>query len=84
MPEINLESLGLDNMTAGELELKRRDLVTELRTKWGDNLDEAPIEMLHQLAQVTSTLRRRNAGPPKTPKVKKGAKKTVDDLLSQL
>lgn len=66
--------------TPSELEQRRRDIVASLTTKYkGYDDPEVPIELLSELALITSTLRRKNAGPPKAPS-KARNRPTVDDL----
>lgn len=70
------------DLTPGELEQRRRDIVLSLTTKYkGYDDPDVPVEVLHELAFITQTLRRKNAGPPKvkrSPSTK--SKPTVDDL----
>jgi hypothetical protein len=77
--------LDTTELTPSELEQRRRDIVTSLTTQYkGYDDPEIPLELLHELAMITSTLRRKNAGPPKQkrpalPK-SKGRVGTIDDL----
>jgi hypothetical protein len=78
--------LDTTELTPSELEQRRRDIVLSLTTQYkGYDDPEIPLELLHELAMITSTLRRKNAGPPKakrSPSVpkSKGRVGTVDDL----
>jgi hypothetical protein len=66
--------------TPSELEQRRRDIVLSLTTKYkGYDDPDVPIELLSELALITSTLRRKNAGPPKAP-ARPRNRPTVDDL----
>lgn len=69
--------------TPSELEQRRRDIIVSLTTVYkGYDDPDVPIELLHELAFITQTLRRKNAGPPKAKRApaKSGPKPTVDDL----
>lgn len=69
----------LDGLSPSDLEARRRSIIQKAAGDY-NNLDD---DDLARLAYVTSTLRKRASGPPKTPKVA-GAKKpkaTLDDLL---
>ena len=65
-------------MTPLDLENRRREIVTAANGKY----DDLTTEMLQELAYITSSLRRRNSGPPKEAKTS-GAKPkaTLDSLL---
>lgn len=84
MPEANLTNLNLDGLTPAELEARRREIVSDLQTKYkGYNDPEVPVSLLHELVAITSTLRRRNAGPPKARRpATRNSKTTIDDLLN--
>jgi hypothetical protein len=71
-----------DSKTPAELESHRRKLVDEIRTYPG-GAEEAPISLLRELAYLTATLRRRNAGPPARAKTTEARtkKKTGEQLL---
>jgi len=91
MPEITTETFSLENKSPGELEQRRRDIVLELQTKYTSYDDpNIPITLLHELSVITSTLRRKTAGPPKEAKAKTSTRKTsvpkssIGDLMSQL
>ena len=85
MPAASLSDLGLSDKTPSELEAFRLSLVDTLRTEYkGYDDPEVPMDLLKKLAVVTSTLRRKNAGPPKTAKTSKTPKEkaqTEDFLL---
>lgn len=71
------------DLTPSELEQRRRDIVLSLTTKYkGYDDPEVPVEVLHELAFITQTLRRKNAGPPKVKRAPASAKSkpTIDDL----
>ena len=87
MAEATLEALNLSGKTPQELEQRRRDIVKDLQTNykgWDD--PDVPVSLLHELAALTSTLRRRTSGPPAKPKPRKGNKgvSTTDDLMIDL
>lgn len=84
MPEANNETLSLDTKTPPELEARRREIISEMQTKYkGYDDPDVPMTLLAELAVVTSQLRRKNAGPPKATKAPKGPTKkaTIDDLM---
>lgn len=87
MAEIGL-TLDLDSMSPIELENRRRELVSELATKYkGYDDPEIPTSALHELAAITGAVRRRTAGPPKAAKKSSSAKTpkaSAVDLLSDL
>lgn len=85
MPEANVAMLNLDDKTPAELESRRREIITTMSQKYKGYSDpDIPMEMLQELAVVTSYLRRKNAGPPKAPKKERSPKiaATVDDLMA--
>ena len=69
----------VDSMTPQDLEARRREIVTAAAGVY-ENLSN---EQLQELAYITSSLRRRTAGPPKTARATGVAKvkPTIDDLL---
>lgn len=83
MPHATLEALDLANKTQAELEDIRRQIISEMQTKYrGYDDPDVPEELLNKLAVVTISLRRKNAGPPKAPKKANGKEKvTIDDLM---
>jgi hypothetical protein len=73
-------SAALATQTPAELEQRRREIVTAFTTKYrGYDDPDIPLELLHELAFITQTLRRKNAGPPKAKKTA-AAKPTIEDL----
>ena len=79
-------SLDLEGKSPSELEQRRREIVLTLQRDYrGYDDPDIPTEMLHELVVITSTLRRKNAGPPRakpsTGAAKTKPKATVDDLL---
>lgn len=72
--------------TPSELEQRRRDIILLFTTKYkGYDDPEVPLDLLRELALITSTLRRKNAGPPKAKRSAAGAggvgrKPTLDDI----
>lgn len=90
MPEANLSTFSLEDKTPQELEAQRREIVLSLTTKYkGYDDPDVPRETLALLAVITSTLRRKNAGPPKKVKAPAGekapkGKKSLDDVLGML
>jgi hypothetical protein len=69
--------------TPSELEQRRRDIVQSLTKDFkGFDDPEVPLELLRELALITSTLRRNHSGPPKTKKPSTARPKvTIDDLM---
>jgi hypothetical protein len=66
-------------MSPSELEQRRRDIVQSLTTTYkGYDDPEVPLELLSELALITSTLRRKNAGPPRVSRPRQ--RPTIDDL----
>lgn len=67
-----------------ELELRRREIVLSLTTKYSGYDDpDVPLDLLRELALITSTLRRKNAGPPKQRRAAANGSKpkaSLDDL----
>lgn len=73
----------LHDKTPSELEQRRRDIVLSLTTTYkGYDDPEVPLELLGELAQITSKLRRKNAGAPSVKPKPKGprSRPTIDDL----
>jgi hypothetical protein len=70
------------NLTPSELEQRRREIVLSLTTSYrGYDDPDVPLPLLQELAVITSTLRRKNAGPPRAKRAANGkAKVTLDDL----
>lgn len=64
-------------MTPLDLENRRREIVAAAKGDY-DNLS---TENLQELAYITSSLRRRNSGPPKEAKAAAKPKATLDSLL---
>jgi len=86
MTEATLSHLNLDGKTPAELEQRRRLIVQSLTTVYkGYDDPDVPTQILHELAAITATLRRRTSGPPKVTKTR-ATKKVVstDDLLGGL
>jgi hypothetical protein len=71
-----------EERTPAELEMRRREIVTSLTTQYrGYDDPDVPIEILRELAVITSTLRRKNSGPPRARRSTNGRRTyTVDDL----
>jgi hypothetical protein len=83
MPEATVATFDLANASPGELEQRRREIVSSLTTKYtGYDDPEVPIELLQELAAITANLRRKTSGPPKVAKKSNGSKlpTTLDDL----
>lgn len=78
-PALNELESRLAAMTPLELEARRRQIVESANGKY----EALSTDDLRELAFIVSTLRRRNSGPPKTPKVAGAAKAkpTIDNLL---
>ena len=84
MPHATLDAFNLNNKTPKELEERRSAIITEMQTKYrGYDDPEVPEELLNELAVVTISLRRKNAGPPKEPRARRtnGVKVSTDDLM---
>lgn len=86
MPQLTPATFNLETLTPSELESRRRDIIRELQSDFrGYDDPTVPLPLLQELAAVTSTLRRRNAGPSKTPKLKRTSTKpppvSIDDLI---
>jgi hypothetical protein len=85
MPEANVAILNLDDKSPTELEARRREIIVMMSTSYKGYADpDIPMELLQELAVVTSYLRRKNAGPPKVPRKAAIAKSpaTLDDLFT--
>ena len=67
----------LSAMSPMDLENRRREIVASAQGKY----ESLTTETLQELAFITSTLRRRNSGPPKAPKGAAKPKTTIDNLL---
>jgi hypothetical protein len=72
----------LSAMAPLELENRRRAIVDDIVVKHKGNFEDPALELglLEELAYITSTLRKRSAGPPKAAKPAK-VKATIDDLI---
>ena len=84
MDALNGHSLDIAAQTPSELEQRRRDIVQSLTKDFkGFDDPEVPLDLLRELALITSTLRRKHSGPPKTkkPGATPKAKVTIDDLM---
>lgn len=91
MPEGSLNTFDLDGKTPAELETRRREIISVLTTQYKGYEDPTiPTILLQELAIVTGTLRRKNAGPPKKVKAEptggtaKGKKASIDDVLGMV
>lgn len=83
MPAATLEELGLGGKTPAELEARRLQIVDIFKTQYKGYEDpDAPPSLLNEMAVILSSLRRKNAGPPKAEKAKKasGPKPTAASL----
>lgn len=77
----NTNGFELNGKSPSELEQRRRDIVMSLTTQYrGYDDPEVPLELLSELALITSTLRRKNAGPPRRAATRRNSRPTVDDL----
>lgn len=64
-----------------ELEQRRREIVMSLTTQYkGYDDPDVPLDLLRELALITSTLRRKNAGPPRARRTNGKRPPSVDDL----
>lgn len=85
MPAATIEDLGLSTKTPMELEERRRAIIDDFRTKYKSYDDpNIPDALLNELAVITGTLRRKNAGPPKAekkPKATSSKKMNTDDFV---
>lgn len=69
MPEANAEHFGHQDKSPAELEQRRRAIIQEMtQFPKGYEDPDMPLPLLQELAVITSRLRRRTAGPPKSPK----------------
>lgn len=78
-----LNGFDASGKTPSELEQRRRDIVQSLTKEYrGFDDPDVPLDLLRELALITSTLRRKHSGPPKAKKPS-GAKPkvTIDDLM---
>lgn len=71
-----------DVRTPAELEARRREIVHIMTHQYKGYDDvNVPIPLLQELAIITSTLRRKNAGPPREKRVSAPRRVgTIDDL----
>lgn len=71
-----------DQRSPAELEARRREIVHALTHQYkGYDDPTVPIPLLQELAIITSTLRRKNAGPPRERRAAAPRRvMTVDDL----
>jgi hypothetical protein len=78
----NANGFDATNKTPSELEQRRRDIVQSLTKDYkGFDDPDVPLDLLRELAFITSTLRRKHSGPPRTKKAGPKAKVTLDDLM---
>ena len=96
MPEANVANIAsLEGLSPSELEQRRRNIVAKyVGSSPGADPTTKAADMttneLHELAAITSALRRRTAGPPKTTKpagtkkAKRSPTAALTDLLSQI
>lgn len=69
--------------TPGELEQLRTEMLRQINAVGEDNVE---LALLRRFAFISSTLRRRNSGPPRTTKKSpsKGAKQQSLDVLDSI
>lgn len=80
MTKTTLSEFDHEGKTPSQLEERRREILAKIREyPLGYDDPDIPTDILRELATVVSTLRRRNAGPPKAKRAP-AAKPTVDDL----
>ena len=86
MPEATLLVLNLAGKSPSELEQRRREIVKSLTEVFkGYDDPDVPSHVLHELAAITATLRRKTSGPPKVAKAsRKKSTTTTDDLMGGL
>ena len=86
MPEATLLVLNLAGKSPSELEQRRREIVLSLTVQYkGYDDPDVPSSVLHELAAITATLRRKTSGPPKVSKPsRKKTSTTTDDLMGGL
>lgn len=75
MAEIDISSY--EKIPPVDLERRRREIVAKARGQH-DNLE---IEELHELAAITTVLRRRASGPPKAPRTKAAGKPPKPSIM---
>lgn len=80
-PSRDPDAIPASQATPAELEARRREIVYDLTHKYrGYNDPEVPLILLQELAIITSTLRRKNAGPPRAKPTRK-PQATLDDIV---
>jgi len=71
----------IEDRTPAELEQRRREIVLSLTTQYSGYDDpDVPLTLLQELAFITSTLRRKNAGPPRRKAANGKKAPSLDDL----
>ena len=85
---MNFNPQELEGKSPAELQQRRAELVAQLQ-KLPNSYQDAPTELLQELAFLTGALRRKNSGPPKVAKVSKRTttttpKASLKDLESLL
>ena len=86
---MSFDPISIQNLSAAELEQRRRDLVASM-AKLPNTFRDAPTATLQELAFITGALRRKTSGPPKEAKPLKATKRpgsgapaaSLDDLDS--
>jgi hypothetical protein len=85
MDQVTEEVFDLTERTPGELEQRRSDIVRSLTKDYrGFDDPDVPLSLLREVALITSKLRRKHAGAPKTKKPGAAGSKTkvsIDDLM---
>jgi hypothetical protein len=82
MDQLNGQIFDVSARTPGELEQRRRDIVQSLTKDFkGFDDPEVPLDLLRELALITSTLRRKHSGPPKKKTSGPKSKVSLDDLI---
>lgn len=80
MPILTAKDFDLEAKSPSELEQRRREIIAHISTfPQQENDDAVPFDLLRELAAITSTLRRRNSGPPKTANVRAKKPRTKHD-----
>lgn len=69
MPVIDPSLYGLENATSADLDFRMSQILSEINTYPKAHDDpNIPTSLLQELALISGMLRRKTAGPPKTPK----------------
>jgi hypothetical protein len=74
----------LEGKDAGALHMRRAEIISEIQAL-PKSYEDAPTELLQELAFIAGALRRKTSGPPKVAKPSRSAKKpTVQDIIGAI